>query len=208
MVKQIAFSLFLSHIPSKHLQWFSEHIHSLSFACCIHVTISQQMYRMRALNSQPSHLALRAITPHSEKHSFYYNRAEHLNFILRFICRKAEDVKNIVDREAVSVTSKSPPVRIRCGFPAAIIPLCPSSPPLCLFGDVFLSACDSAVAERGQSICKRWTQPSFSSSFLLMAIIRRLAAVPETCSSCSPAAVGLLHKASILRGSLGVMPRK
>lgn len=74
------------------------------------------MYCMRALNSHPSHLALSVMTPHSEKHWFYYSRAEHLNFILRFICRKTEDVKNIVDREAVSVTSKSPLLRSDVAF--------------------------------------------------------------------------------------------
>lgn len=52
---------------------------------------------MKVLNSHPSHLALRASTLFSRKHQFYYNRAEHLSFILRFVCLKTEDVKKIGD---------------------------------------------------------------------------------------------------------------
>lgn len=167
------------------------------------------MYHMNQLNSHPSLPSLGALTLVSQKHQFYCNRAQHLSLFLRFVCLKTEEYYKYWRRQSSERNLQISLVQIRCSLPAVIVPLSPSFPsPLSLFGYVFLSDCDSAVAERGQSICKRWTQPSFSSSFLLMAIIRRLAAVPETCSSCSPAAVSLLHKASILRGSLGVMPRK
>lgn len=66
------------------------------------------MYRTEVLNSHPSHPSLRALALLSQKHQLYYNRAPRLSFILSFVRLKTEDVKNIGDGEAASVTSKSP----------------------------------------------------------------------------------------------------
>lgn len=84
-----------------------------SFSLYVQIAISHQMYGTKVLNSHPS---LRALTLLSQKHRFYYNRAQHLSFILRFVCLKTEDVKNIGDGEAASVTSKSPLFRSDVAF--------------------------------------------------------------------------------------------